>query len=58
MPLRFQWQIDRVFSFDLFGPGFSSIFPWERKRGKIYNKLIKKKRNFQNNENIRSSIQK
>ena len=33
-----------VFSFDLFGPTFSSIYPWERKRRKIYKQANKKKK--------------
>ena len=44
MLLRFQWQIDRLFSFYLFGPGFSSISPWERGRRKIYKHVNKEKR--------------
>ena len=35
---------NRLFSFDLFGPGFSSISPWERRRKKIYKHVNKGKR--------------
>ena len=44
MLLRFQCQIDRLSSFDLFGPGVSSISSWERKRRKIYKHFNKEKR--------------
>ena len=37
---------NRLFSFDLFGPGFSSIYPWERSRRKIYKHVKKEKRKF------------
>ena len=36
----------RLFSFDLFGPGFSSISPWERGRRKTYKQVNKEKNKF------------
>ena len=51
-------QIDGVFSFDLFGPEFSSISPWEHRRRKAYKEVNKEKKKLSNNESIRSSIQK
>ena len=54
--LRFQWKLDRVLSFDLFGPGFS--FYGNAEEEKYTSKPTQKKRNSQNKENIRSSIQK
>ena len=44
MLLRFQLQIDRLFSFDLFGPGFSLISPWERRRREMYKQVNKEEK--------------
>ena len=36
MLLRFQWQIERQFGFDFFGPGFDSKSPWQKGKLKMY----------------------
>ena len=36
MLLRFQWQIERQFGFDIFGPGFDSKPPWQKGKLKMY----------------------
>ena len=47
--LRFQWQIDKVFSFNFRGPGFNSVSQYrEQKNGEI---LINIYMHSQNNDN-------
>ena len=42
MPLRFQWLIESVFSFNFLGPGFDSVSPWPSRKQEIYKNANKK----------------